>query len=166
MGHSQSSGRQPYSLSKFAQLPVTSFRMDRRSGTVNSRSVFAIGSHPPSFVFWERKLSGLPSHYGYGEILKKQAKRRTSPFKKTGQPPYVFAALPEPVPARRFTQRFLPLGTLVSPRCFPGGHIPFGRSFSFQGSPVASNAGESVRILQQKKGLSRISKRMEKTHKI
>ena len=58
---------------------------------------------------------------------------------------------------------FSPLARSWSSRCFPGGHIPFGRSFSFQGSPVASNTGKSVRILQQKKGLSRISKRMEKT---
>ena len=61
---------------------------------------------------------------------------------------------------------FSPLARSFSSQCFPGGHIPFGRSFSCQASPVASNAGESVRILQQKKGLSRISKRMEKTHKI
>ena len=61
---------------------------------------------------------------------------------------------------------FSPLARSWSSRCFPGGHIPFGRSFNFQASPVASNAGESVRILQQKKSLSRISKRMEKTHKI
>lgn len=61
---------------------------------------------------------------------------------------------------------FSPLARSFSSQCFPGGHIPFGRSFSFQGSPVASNTGKSVRILQQKKGLSRISKRMEKTLEI
>lgn len=58
---------------------------------------------------------------------------------------------------------FSPLALSFSSQCFPGGHIPFGRSFHFQASPVASNTGKSVRILQQKKGLSRISKRMEKT---
>ena len=58
---------------------------------------------------------------------------------------------------------FSSLARSWSSQCFPGGHIPFGRSFSCQGSPVASNTGKSVRILQQKKSLSRISKRMEKT---
>ena len=99
--------------------------MDHRSDTVSSRSVFAIGSHPPFFVFGERKLLGLPSHYGYGEIFKKQANRRTGPFQKTGQPPYVLAALPEPVPARPFTRRFLPLGTLMVIAMLPRRTYPF-----------------------------------------
>lgn len=35
---------------------------------------------------------------------------------------------------------FSPLARSWSSRCFPGGHIPFGRSFNFQASPEVPNA--------------------------
>ena len=112
----------------------------------------------------------FPPHYGYGEIFKKQANHRTGRFEKTGQPPYVLAALPEPVPARNFTRRFLLLGTLMVIAMLPRRTYPFRTVIQF--SRFTRNpkcrfyciwASKSVRILQQKKALSRISKRMEKT---
>ena len=49
----------------------------------------------------------------------------------------VFAAFPNVVPARRITPGVpVPVGARM--RHFAGGHIPFGRSFDFQGSGVAT----------------------------
>ena len=46
-------------------------------------------------------------------------------FKKQDSPPYVLAALPEPVPARSFTRRFLLLGTLIVTAMLPWRTYPF-----------------------------------------
>ena len=78
------------------------------------------------------------------------------------------AALPEPVPARTFTRRFLPLGTLFFIAMLPRRTYPFRTVIqfsSFTRSPKCGfrciRASNSVRILQHKKAVSRISERME-----